>query len=76
VRAQRDPYDRRAVASTACRNRVSASKAPIVLLLLDEQAEHRLGADEGNRQAVGVLARRLWASTSDTPVTVCSSPQP
>ena len=48
----------------------------LVLLLLDEEPEHRLGSDERDREAVRLLARRPWASTSETPVTVCSSPEP
>jgi hypothetical protein len=48
----------------------------LVPLLLDEQPEHRLGADEPDREAIRSSRVGRCASTSETPVTVCNSPPP
>ncbi len=46
------------MASTAVEEPRQRLEGPLVLLLLDEEPQHRLGADERDREPVRVLARR------------------
>ncbi len=61
---ERERIERRA-SPHACRNRVHCREEPrqrleraLVALLLDEEPQHRLGADEPDGEAVRILARR------------------
>ena len=78
-RAGRAPAraSRTCASSRTSRNRVSASNASRVPLLLGEEAQHRLEPDEPDGQ-IGTSSSRAprCARTSDAPVTVPSSPLP
>ena len=78
ARAGRGPAVRaRATGSRrAGRGTGQSHEGTVVRLLLGKEAQHRLGADQPDREPVRVLARPWCDARRSAPVTVCSSPEP